>query len=204
MGQRIELTPKIVHKSMYTRPDEIKDMKFDEIMDDLIPKKKDHGTEEVNDKEENLIENEKNPSSETKPIWNYLFSLPFISLFIVCASKNTTNFLLSCFLKEFGMFYLGDDFLVTLIGIIGAVFGFLVRLNLGPLYAFFGLTGLHVFNLFLEALNAIILWKLAMFKLGFFAFFAVNRMSSGKGKVKVNQRCTVRTQLCVMFGVLGS
>jgi hypothetical protein len=165
------------HKSLFVNKNQMKDAD----QENQVPKE-DKLTllENILLKKEDVKNVPEEPLHKKTDLKSHLLSTPFLALFFHCGFKAITNFTLGSFLKEFGMYYLKDDYLVTMIGLICFVFALLIRTFLGKLTSLMGLTGVHTFNLVLEVISPLIIWKFGWYKLGFFLFFIFNRISGGK------------------------
>ena len=146
---------------------------------------------------ENLItKNKKTPKSETK----ILFSLGFMSVFLLTCVKSYTNFFFNENLKEIGIYFMEDDGLVTILALVGAIFNFLIRFAMGSLYEVLGLKLLYLANMCCEMIQSLILINFGRSLTGYVIYTFIFRSSAGK---RSNLRNALHPQLHLVHQDLG-
>ena len=118
-------------------------------------------------------------SDKVESMRDILFSKGFITLFVITASKTFTNFLYGGNITEIGIALVKDADFVTKVTMIGGIFNFLVRYNMGNLYSIFGIKGLYLLNFLFEITESLILYCWGTNKLAYTAFAFIWRSSSG-------------------------
>lgn len=135
-----------------------------------------------NPKSENLLNSSQTNSSGLKPETEFsiLFSVKFLVIYLLTATKSYSNIFIGQNLKEFGLSLVEDDYFVTKVTMIGGIFNLIARFSMGWLYKFLGFRLLYFLNMSLEMIYLAILILVARSLVGFTIFAFIWRASSGK------------------------
>lgn len=109
-----------------------------------------------------------------------LFSLAFLSVYLLTSAKSFSNFFYGQNFKEIGMSLIKDDSLITNIALFAGLFNFAIRFSMGRLNDIFGIKMLYLINMGIEMLISLVLIFYGDTFLGFSLFTIGYRMSSGK------------------------
>ena len=109
-----------------------------------------------------------------------VLSWEFALLFLVCALKITTGFLMGVMFKEFGLHFGFDDVTITKIGLAASSVSLISRFYMGKVVEWLTLRGAHALNLLIEMLVVTILYFFGD-SLALYCVYAVlNRVSQGE------------------------
>ena len=145
-----------------------------------------YGRKPENDQSKFLKENTKNieisPKEEETPAQSeiqVLCSIGFFSVYLIAAIKGCTNFMFSGLFKEFGMYFVKDDFFTSQCAIIGIFLNLITRFYMGKITEKVGIKWMYIINMILELLCSSTIYFFGGSKIGFFFFIAFGRISSG-------------------------
>lgn len=139
------------------------------------------------------------PKSE----FEVLFSVGFLSVYLIAAVKGCTNFMFSGLFKEFGMYFVKDDLFTSQCAIIGIFLNLITRFFMGKITEKLGIKWVYVLNMVLELLCSSTIYFFGGNKIGFFFFIAFSRVSSGNYPLRLIPSCFIYFELCFLFRILG-
>jgi hypothetical protein len=122
------------------------------------------------------------PEVSNKEILSILFSLKFLSIYLVTVFRTGVSFYYSNEMKLLGMNLINDDLFISKATILGFVVNLSVRLSIGKIYALLGFNALYFLQIFSNFLCSALLIFFGRQKIGFLMFMLVQRVSSGESK----------------------